>query len=73
LINKKADDQKRLKVARISIAVATIAAGLVALDPPGVITQIVPWAFSLAAASFFPVLVLGSGGNGSMPLGLLPA
>ncbi|PTX64279.1 cation/acetate symporter [Melghirimyces profundicolus] len=59
LINKTADEKKRLNVARISIAVATVAAGLVALDPPGVITQIVAWAFSLAAGTFFPVLVLG--------------
>ncbi len=59
LINPKASDKKRLAVARISIAVATIVAGLVALDPPGVITQIVAWAFSLAAGTFFPVLLLG--------------
>lgn len=59
LINPQASDQKRLVVARISIAVATVIAGLVALDPPGVITQIVAWAFSLAAGTFFPVLLLG--------------
>ncbi|QGG48663.1 sodium:solute symporter family protein [Heliorestis convoluta] len=59
LINPQASEEKRLLVARLSIAVATIVAGLVALDPPGVITQIVAWAFSLAAGTFFPVLVLG--------------
>jgi cation/acetate symporter len=59
LINPQASDQKRLLVARVSIAIATVVAGLVALDPPGVITQIVAWAFSLAAGIFFPVLVLG--------------
>ncbi|GGK17195.1 cation acetate symporter [Caldalkalibacillus thermarum] len=59
LINPQASDQKRLRMARISIAVATVIAGLIALDPPGVITQIVAWAFSIAAATFFPVLVLG--------------
>ncbi|MDQ0337979.1 cation/acetate symporter [Caldalkalibacillus uzonensis] len=59
LINPQASDKKRLFVARLSIAIATIVAGLVALDPPGVITQIVAWAFSLAAGTFFPVLLLG--------------
>lgn len=59
LLNPQASDAKRLKVARISIFVATIVAGIVALDPPGVITQIVAWAFSLAAGTFFPVLVMG--------------
>lgn len=59
IINPQASDQKRLVVARLTIAVATVIAGLVALDPPGVITQIVAWAFSLAAGTFFPVLLLG--------------
>ncbi|OEH84915.1 cation acetate symporter [Desulfuribacillus stibiiarsenatis] len=59
LINPKASEQKRLLIARLSIAVATVVAGIVALDPPGVITQIVAWAFSLASAGFFPVLFLG--------------
>src|SRR5690606_32594885 len=39
--------------------VATVIAGLVALNPPGVITQIVAWAFALASSTFFPALVLG--------------
>lgn len=59
LLNPNASEQKRLRVARWSIAVATIVAGLVALDPPGVITQIVAWAFALASSTFFPTLVLG--------------
>ncbi|MEW6624071.1 MAG: sodium:solute symporter family protein [Bacillota bacterium] len=59
IINPQAGEKMRLLVARISIAVATIIAGIVALDPPGVITQIVAWAFSLAAGTFFPVLLLG--------------
>jgi cation/acetate symporter len=59
LINPQASDKKRLMTARLTIAVATVIAGLVALDPPGAITQIVAWAFSLASGIFFPVLVLG--------------
>jgi cation/acetate symporter len=59
LINPQASDQKRLTIARLTIAIATVVAGFVALDPPGAITQIVAWAFSLASGIFFPVLVLG--------------
>ena len=59
LINPQASEKKRMFAARLSIALAAIAGGLVALNPPGVITQIVAWAFSLAAGTFFPVLLLG--------------
>ncbi|WP_240376135.1 sodium:solute symporter family protein [Bacillus piscicola] len=59
LINPQASDQKRLKAGRIVMILATVVAGVVALDPPGVITQIVAWAFALAGGTFFPVLVLG--------------
>jgi cation/acetate symporter len=59
IVNPQASERKRLAVARWSIALATVIAGLVALDPPGVITQIVAWAFALASGTFFPTLVLG--------------
>ena len=59
IINPKASEQKRLLVGRISIIVATLLAGLIALNPPGAITQIVAWAFALATGTFFPALVLG--------------
>ncbi|PYZ95227.1 cation acetate symporter [Salipaludibacillus keqinensis] len=59
LVNPKATDARRLKAGRIAIFVATIVAGILALDPPGVITQIVAWAFALAGGTFFPVLFLG--------------
>ncbi len=55
----EATEQTRLKVARWSIATATLLAGVIALDPPGAITQIVAWAFALATGTFFPALVLG--------------
>jgi cation/acetate symporter len=54
-----ASEQNRLNVARISIVIATLLAGLIALNPPGAITQIVAWAFALATGTFFPALVLG--------------
>lgn len=59
IINPQATEQKRLLVGRISIIVATLLAGLIALNPPGAITQIVAWAFALATGTFFPALVLG--------------
>ncbi|MCP3031488.1 cation acetate symporter [Halobacillus sp. A1] len=58
-INPKATESKRLFVGRLSIVLATVAAGLLALNPPGAITQIVAWAFALASGSFFPALLLG--------------
>ncbi|MFN7252501.1 MAG: sodium:solute symporter family protein [Anaerobacillus sp.] len=59
LMRPDASDAKRLKAGRLAIVLSTVVAGIVALDPPGVITQIVAWAFSLAAGTFFPVLLLG--------------
>ena len=54
-----ATEKNRLAIARWSIVVATVIAGIVALNPPGVITQIVAWAFALASGTFFPALILG--------------
>ncbi|MFD2707038.1 sodium:solute symporter family protein [Salibacterium lacus] len=59
LMKPDASDAKRLLAGRIAIVLSTVIAGLVALDPPGVITQIVAWAFALAGGTFFPVLFLG--------------
>lgn len=59
IINPTATDKQRLMVGRISIVVATLLAGVIALDPPGAITQIVAWAFAIASGTFFPALVLG--------------
>lgn len=59
IIKPDATDKQRLNVGRITIVIATLLAGLVALNPPGAITQIVAWAFALATGTFFPALVLG--------------
>ncbi|AXF57568.1 sodium:solute symporter family protein [Salicibibacter kimchii] len=59
ILRPDASDKKRLNAGRIAIFIATIVAGLLALDPPGVITQIVAWAFAIAGGTFFPVLFLG--------------
>ncbi|WP_174734284.1 sodium:solute symporter family protein [Mesobacillus harenae] len=59
VMRPNATEKKRLSVARWSIVLATLFAGLIALNPPGAITQIVAWAFALATGTFFPALVLG--------------
>ncbi len=51
--------EKELMAARISIAVAVVIAGYFGINPPGFVAQVVAWAFGLAAASFFPAIILG--------------
>jgi cation/acetate symporter len=58
-INPQADEKRQLVVARISMGVAVLLAGWLGINPPGFAGQVVALAFGLAAASFFPVLVLG--------------
>lgn len=52
-------DKQELLAARISIFIAVIAAGLFGIYPPGFVAAVVALAFGLAAASFFPAIVLG--------------
>ncbi|MRX74380.1 sodium/solute symporter [Bacillus lacus] len=59
VLHPDATEKRRLSVARWSIVLATLLAGLIALNPPGAITQIVAWAFALASGTFFPALLLG--------------
>ncbi|MCG8588073.1 MAG: cation acetate symporter [Proteobacteria bacterium] len=48
-----------LRMARLAAALAVVVAGIVGIYPPGFVAQVVAFAFGLAAASFFPILVLG--------------
>ncbi|MBV6647157.1 MAG: cation acetate symporter [Cyclobacteriaceae bacterium] len=52
-------ERGELKAARVSIAVAVVAAGLAGINPPGFVAQVVALAFGLAASSFFPAIILG--------------
>ena len=52
-------DKGELMIARISILVAIIVAGFFGIYPPGFVAAVVALAFGLAAASFFPAIVLG--------------
>ena len=45
--------------ARISAAVAVIIAGYFGIHPPGFVAAVVALAFGLAAASFFPAIIMG--------------
>jgi cation/acetate symporter len=52
-------DKGELMWARGAIVVAIIIAGLFGIYPPGFVAAIVALAFGLAAASFFPAIILG--------------
>lgn len=59
VLKPDADDKQRLLVGRGVIAVAVVIAGLFGIYPPGFVSQVVAFAFGLAAASVFPVLLMG--------------
>jgi cation/acetate symporter len=59
LINPEASEQTRLFVGRLAIFAGVLVAGLAGIFPPGFVAEVVAFAFGLAAASFFPILVLG--------------
>ncbi|NWF81275.1 MAG: VC_2705 family sodium/solute symporter [Chloroflexi bacterium] len=58
-LTPRAGLRERLWLGRAMILVAAILAALTAVQRLAIIVQMVAWAFSLAAATFFPVLVLG--------------
>jgi len=45
--------------ARCGAAGAVVVAGLLGIFPPGFVAQVVAFAFGLAAASFFPAIIMG--------------
>src|SRR5690606_31051740 len=59
VLKPEATDKQRLLVGRAVIGIAVVVAGLFGIYPPGFVSQVVAFAFGLAAASLFPVLVLG--------------
>ena len=52
-------ERQELVLARWTAGVAVLVAGYFGINPPGFVAQVVAFAFGLAAASFFPILVLG--------------
>lgn len=79
IINPQASEKQRVMVGRIMVVFAIAIAGYVGINPPGFVAQVVAFAFGLAAASFFPVILLGifdrrtnrEGAISGMILGLL--
>jgi cation/acetate symporter len=58
-INPKISEKGELMVARIAAAFAVVVAGYFGINPPDFVAAVVALAFGLAAASFFPAIVLG--------------
>ena len=56
---KDITDRQELFFARVSAAFAIAIAGYFGIYPPGFVAEVVAFAFGLAAASFFPVIVMG--------------
>jgi cation/acetate symporter len=52
-------EKNELRAGRIAAAVAILIAGYLGFDPPGWVAQVVAFAFGLAAASLFPVILMG--------------
>ena len=52
-------EKHELLAARLAAAAAVVVAGLFGIYPPGFVAQVVAFAFGLAAASFFPIIVMG--------------
>jgi len=52
-------DKAELLWARIAAAGAIVVAGYFGINPPGFVAEVVAIAFGLAAASFFPAIILG--------------
>ncbi|VXD18294.1 Na+/solute symporter [Planktothrix serta PCC 8927] len=59
IINPGASESLRVMVGRIMVGFALAIAGYFGVNPPGFVAQVVAFAFGLAAASFFPVIILG--------------
>jgi len=59
IVNPRATESQWLLVGRTVIGFAVVIAGLLGIYPPGFVSQVVAFAFGLAAASFFPAIVLG--------------
>ncbi|GET36516.1 sodium:solute symporter family protein [Microseira wollei] len=59
MIDPHASESKRLFVGRVMVGIAIAIAGYFGINPPGFVAEVVSLAFGLAAASFFPAIVLG--------------
>ena len=59
MIDPKASITRRLTLSRVLLVVVALISAYVATFKLTIIVELVAWAFSIAAASFFPALVMG--------------
>jgi cation/acetate symporter len=59
IVNPKISEKNELVAARLSSIIAVCVAGYFGINPPGFVAATVALAFGLAAASFFPAIILG--------------
>ncbi|GAB3166364.1 sodium:solute symporter family protein [Telluribacter humicola] len=59
MIKPDISEKSELIAARLSAVVAVCVAGYFGINPPGFVAAVVALAFGLAAASFFPAIILG--------------
>jgi cation/acetate symporter len=52
-------EKEELRAARVAAGFAVVLAGHFGINPPGFVAEVVALAFGLAAASFFPAILLG--------------
>jgi cation/acetate symporter len=58
-LNPNVSEKNELLYARLAAAVAVVIAGYFGINPPGFVAAVVALAFGLAAASFFPAIIMG--------------
>jgi cation/acetate symporter len=58
-LSRNISEHRELLTARIAAGVAVCVAGYFGINPPGFVAQVVAFAFGLAAASFFPAIIMG--------------
>ena len=79
MINPRISEKGELVAARLAALVAVCVAGYFGINPPGFVAATVALAFGLAAASFFPAIILGifykkmnkEGATAGMVIGIL--
>uniref|UniRef100_UPI003F694FE3 sodium:solute symporter family transporter n=1 Tax=Nonlabens sp. TaxID=1888209 RepID=UPI003F694FE3 len=59
VVNPNISEKGELVAARLSAVGAVCVAGYFGINPPGFVAAVVALAFGLAAASFFPAIILG--------------
>ncbi|MFV2017049.1 sodium:solute symporter family protein [Micromonospora sp. LOL_023] len=58
-VKRDSTDKQRLLAGRIAMGLAVLISVYAGINPPAFVAQVVAFAFGLAAASFFPIIVLG--------------